>query len=362
MATTLYMSPITMIVQYMTNLGLLAAGGTVNTYVGGTVNTPADTYTDSTGTVKNPNGMTLNAAARPALASGFQPAFWTLPGVVLKLVVTDALGNQLVSIDNIPAVNDLTNSTVALQAALANPASSNSQGVGPVAGADLVANAVKSYDVFASVRAANAPLLVNTQTLIIEVQGATAIDDGLGGTFYWNASSTLPDDGRTVLKSATAGNGRWIRVNSTNVLTAVSLVDQQVQLSTTLTASTALSLPLNPGSYDISVRLQLAGIGGTGQGYKVGMGVNNTIGGNTICGGVASANGVAAAVAGPIGVVPLTVTGATISNTTGDFVNLDFSCVLTGVGVVAIFFAQNSSSANATVLKAGSVLTATRVA
>lgn len=213
MAVTVYFHPISLIVQYLTNLGLLAQGGQVFTYLGGSVNTPQTTYTDSTGLVPNANPLTLSAAARPVANSGAPVSFWTLGGVLVKLVVVDAQGNLLVALDNIPAINDLTNSTVALQSLLANPASSNTAGSGPVAGVDLVANAMKSYDVFADVRAANVPTLVTGQTLTISTQGAAAVNDGLGGGFYWSASSSAADNGTTVLKPNTSsGNGRWLRL------------------------------------------------------------------------------------------------------------------------------------------------------
>ena len=35
MAQTFYMSGVTLIVQYLTNLGIIATGGTLNTYLGG---------------------------------------------------------------------------------------------------------------------------------------------------------------------------------------------------------------------------------------------------------------------------------------------------------------------------------------
>lgn len=38
--------------------------------------------------------------------------------------------------------------------------------------------------------------------------------DGGGGTFYWNASDTRPDDGGTIFKSQTIATGRWNRVYS----------------------------------------------------------------------------------------------------------------------------------------------------
>lgn len=216
MATTLYMSALTQVVQYFQNLGLIAAGGIVQTYVGGSVNTPVTTYTDSTGTVPNANPLTLNSAGRPAGASGAQVAFWAPSGTAIKAVVTDAAGNSLFQLDNIPCINDPAASG-SLQSLLASATTANAAGAGPVGGVDFVANAVKSYDVFADMRAANAPILVAGQTLNVIVEGALAINDGLGGDFYWSAASTANDNGTTVIKPNSLTNalpGRWLRMYS----------------------------------------------------------------------------------------------------------------------------------------------------
>lgn len=202
----LYLSPITMIIQYLTNIGVLAAGGIVNTYVAGTVNTPQVTYTDNTGLVANANPMTLSSAARPAGQSGAPVAFWTLSGVILKLVVYDAQANLLCQIDNISSINDPAGSN-SLQTNLANPATGF--------GADLVANAVKSYALFANLRAANTPVLASGQTLIVELQGGAAVGDGLGGVFYWNSTATGTDNGATIINpTGNAGNGRYLRLSN----------------------------------------------------------------------------------------------------------------------------------------------------
>lgn len=209
--TTLYISPLSFIPQWFTNVGLMAGGGTVNTYQAGTT-IPVTTYTDSTGLVANPNPMSLSSSGRPVAASGTPVAFWAPSGTVLKFVVSDIAGNQLDALDNVALLNDPAASS-SLQALLASAASSNASGVGPVAGVDLVANAIKSYDTFADVRAANQPVLVSGQTLNIQVQGAATVNDGLGGDFYWNAASTDADNGATVLKPNTlSGAGRWLRL------------------------------------------------------------------------------------------------------------------------------------------------------
>lgn len=363
MATpTYYLSAISLIVQYFQNLGLMAAGGQVYTYVGGSVGTPVTTYTDSTGITANPNPMTLNAAGRPASASGAPVAFWVPGGTLVQLQVFDALGNQLIFLDNVPAINDTTNSTTALQALLASAASSNSAGFGPVAGVDLVANGVKSYDTFADVRAANAPTLVTGQTLNIDVQGGTAVNDGLGGFFYWSAASTAADDGRTVLQPLTTGSGagRWLRYYPLN--TAVSIVkpsDQQVVSNATLVNDTALFTgTLVPGTYLVQLRLQLLGIGGTGQGWQVQPAFSGTAT-QSSGGGITSGNGSPGASLSTIG--GTLALSAIADASTCDVVNMDYILVITAQGVIQMKFAQNSSSSNATVMKAGSSLLVTRL-
>ncbi len=363
MAQTLYLSPITMIVQYLTNLGLMAAGGSVSTYVGGSVNTPATTYTDSTGAVGNPNPMTLSPAGRPVAASGASVSFWTLPGVVLKLVVSDAGANPLVSIDNISAINDLTNLTNSLQVLLASPTSSNTAGSGPVAGADLVANAVKSYNVFADLRAANAPLMASGQTLIVEVQGGTAGGDGLGGIFYWVASNSTNDDGRTIIKPnsvASGANGRYVRTQGLGVpIIVVLAADFQVVSNTTPQPAPGLNQNLlSGGTYIVQLRLQLLGIGGTGQGWKVN-GNLGSVSGQGAGGGVVSGNGTAAA---QVNQVNTAFAQAAISTTNNDVVNVDYIVTVSGLSAFAVQVGQNSSSVNATTLKAGSALIVTRIA
>jgi hypothetical protein len=214
MATpTLYLSPIALILQQVfTNNGIMAQGGLANIYVAGSGTTPATTYTDSTGTVANQNPIVLNGAGRIASQSGAPIAVWAPSGTVLTLQVVDNQGNQLIYLPFISGINDPAGVS-SLQSLLASPASSNTSGVGPVAGADLVANAVKSYDVFSDVRAANEPVLVSGQTLIIITYGAITVGDSLGGLFYWSASSTASDDGATVLKpNSVSGAGRWLRV------------------------------------------------------------------------------------------------------------------------------------------------------
>lgn len=459
-SSTYYMLPLTVLVQYLTNAGVIASGATVTTQVAGSVNTLVTTYTDSTGLVPNANPMTLNSSGRAANPqTAALVGFWVPSGTTVDVYFADTLGETW-SIKSMSGINDPAG-TNSLQNLLASAASSNSSGSGPVAGADLVANAVKSYDVIADVRAANAPTLVSGQTLTISVQGGAAINDGLGGNFYWNATSTTADNGATVLKpsSLTSGAaGRWIRlgtppngaiatiasaattdlgtagsnnvsISGTTAITSfgataqasaplyvigfqgsllltynsVSMIlpgnasiatlpgdyclawyagggnwivlayfpavgpqqqayknaDQSLTTTTVLTNDNALfSQTLDAGAtYLLQLRYQLAGVGGTGQGYKVAVTFSGSLTGLANGGGVLSSNGAPAAFSLGLG---STITQAAIS-TTGDIFNYDVTFQVNAAGQINVQFAQNSSSANATVAKANSTLTIQRV-
>jgi len=59
MATQVYLCPLSTFMSCFNNSGLALTNGLIWTYVGGTVNTPATTWTDSTGTVPNSNPVQL---------------------------------------------------------------------------------------------------------------------------------------------------------------------------------------------------------------------------------------------------------------------------------------------------------------
>ena len=207
MATTYVMSPITLLIQFFSNVGIVLNGGFVQVYQAGTT-TPQTTYTDSTGTVANANPIALSAAGRlVAAGTGAPVAVWVPSGTPHKMVVTDSGGNFVVAIDNLNGLNDV--SSVLTQ--LAAPTSSAAAG-----GADLVANAVKSALNFAAVRAMPIPAPVSGQTVMVIASGQTTSNDTRGGAFIWSASSTATDDNFNVLlptAGASTVAGRWIRVS-----------------------------------------------------------------------------------------------------------------------------------------------------
>jgi len=204
-ATTYYLSPISLLIQIFSNIGIPLQGGFVATLLAGS-NTPVTTYTDSTGTTQNANPIPLSSAGRLQSAGGAPVACWIAAGIAHKMVITDSAGNFILGLDNLTAINDPT----ALLALLATVTTSSVLG-----GADLIANAMRSYDVVASVRAAPAPLLVAGQTLVIDVEGGVLIGDGQGGLFYWSATSVAVDDGGVSTIKPTAiiapAPGRYLR-------------------------------------------------------------------------------------------------------------------------------------------------------
>jgi hypothetical protein len=202
--TVFYLSPAGVIIQQLSNLGVPLAGGLVYILVAGSAATLQTTYTDSTGTTQNPNPIILNSAGRLA-ANNAPVSIWVPTNTPHKMILTDATGNLLsggVPLDNLYGIND----PVGILTSLDNPVTGF--------GADLVANAVRSYDVVASVRAANVPSLTGSQTLVIDVEGGVLVNDGNGGIFYWSATSTATDDGSNVIKPnaiIAANPGRYLR-------------------------------------------------------------------------------------------------------------------------------------------------------
>lgn len=197
MSVVVYMSPISSIFQYFNDAGIVLNGGKINTYQAGTTASIA-TYTDATGTTSNSNPIILNSNGR--LANG---QIWQQVSTLVKFVITDAAGNQLGPIfDQVSGINDPT----IVLAELANPTGGF--------GADIVANAVRSYDTIISLRAAPLPSIISGQTLIVETEGDTNAGNGYGGSYYWSHTSTAADDGLYTIKpTGLVGQGRYIRIS-----------------------------------------------------------------------------------------------------------------------------------------------------
>lgn len=336
--TTYYLSPISTILQYFSNAGVVLNGGKINTYLAGT-STPVATYTDSTGLSANANPIILNSAGRLNAVM-----IWQAQGVAIKAVFTDASNNILATWDQLQGINDITN----FASEFDNPASGS--------GADLVANAVRSYDVFATARAANVPNLQTGQTLIVIFEGAVNIADGMGGAFYWNAVSTASDDGLNILAPTGATQGRYIRVAQNLALTAVKGNTTSRASTTSVTADPDLSvtLPLT-GTYTIEGWLH-DGTGTSSGGLKGEISFSGT-----------AVNGYWAMEGSGTGVtaVGLTALGTAVemqSAQTGvGSMRLSGTLQVSAVGTVTFLWAQNSSNSTASVVGAGSWLKLTRL-
>lgn len=228
---TVYLSPLAVVLQYFSNIGVPLAGGTVTIYLAGT-SIPQATYTDSTGDVQNANPLTLNSAGRLNSVSIWQPQ-----GVAIKAVIEDSQGNTLATWDEVQGINDIS----VTESDLSNPASGS--------GADLVANAVRSFASFNDARSASAPVMQSGQTRIVIFEGGNAVSDGLEGAFYWDATATTSDDGLNVIAPAAGAVGRYLRLSS--------VVSQTAIKSSSTTRASTTSVTADP---DLAIYLPAAGI------------------------------------------------------------------------------------------------------
>lgn len=67
-------------------------------------------------------------------------------------------------------------------------------------------------EVFADLRAAGTPDRGGAMPTIV-ILGKTAINDGLGGVFYWSGASTATADDNTIQVTGVS-TGRWLRVTT----------------------------------------------------------------------------------------------------------------------------------------------------
>lgn len=201
-----YLCPMSTILQVLTDAGQVLTNALIWTYQAGT-STPTSTWQDSGGVTLNANPIQLNSAGR------LTAPIWQQGGVPIKIQISTnagTVGSPVFGVQIGPTLDQISgiDDPAALLTSLITPTSGS--------GADLVANAVRSYDLISTVRAANVPSLAAGQTLIIDVEGGSIVNDGAGGFFYWNASSTASDDGgvSTIKPTAAGSQGRYIRLTS----------------------------------------------------------------------------------------------------------------------------------------------------
>jgi hypothetical protein len=335
-----YLSPISTILQYFTDIGVVLAGGKVNTYLAGTT-TPTTTWTDITGATPNSNPIILNSAGRLP-----NTQIWQQGGVPIKVIITDANNNLIgPTFDQISGIDDIA----VTNALLGNPASGD--------GADLVANAMRSYDIFASARSANVPILQSGQTLIVDFEGGVTIADGLGGLFYWNASSTANDDAINVIKpTSLSGAGRYLRLNQYIEFFAVKNAVTSRASNTTPAIDPDLQLTIPAGGTYV-IKGWLNDASGTSAG-----GLKGSIAfSGSISTGLWGMNGNGTAVSPvPLTNINTTATLQTAQTAVGNM-PLNGALLCTTAGTLSFNWSQNSSNSTASVLGPGSYLRATRV-
>jgi hypothetical protein len=305
----------------LSTLGQFMAGCYLQFYLTGTT-TLTNVYAD--GALATPLSQTPGTGGTTAASDGRFTPIYLNPATVYRYQLYTAGAVLLEDVD--PFVVPTNGNQVT--ANLANPATGF--------GVDLVANAVKSYDVVTSVRAANVPALSAGQTLIIMLEGGASVGDGLGGAFYWSASSSATDDGgTTTIKPTAAGaTGRFLRLTALTANQGNTAANTVVISQNTVNFNLANELG-NPGgvitatvTVNAGVRviatdptafaMDLSGLASgstitlTNNGYILGRGGNGGDGGGTStggggvtansAGGQRGRNGGAAIQAGPSGV------------------------------------------------------------
>jgi hypothetical protein len=99
---TYFLSPLSTIIQYFTDVGIVLNGGKINTYLAGS-STPTATYANNTDGTPNSNPIVLTPFGRLNNVLIWQPQ-----GVAIKAIITDAVGNQIGPVfDNLAGINDV---------------------------------------------------------------------------------------------------------------------------------------------------------------------------------------------------------------------------------------------------------------
>ncbi|HXN95985.1 MAG TPA: hypothetical protein VN879_15885 [Candidatus Acidoferrales bacterium] len=345
-----YLCPLSTILQVFQDSGAVLTNALLWTYAAGT-STPVATYTDSTGATPNGNPIQFNSAGRLP-----NVAIWQAAGVSIKVQISTnagtsgspVFGTQIgPTLDQLSGINDVSFTNTAL----ANPATGF--------GADLVANAVRSYDLFSSARSANVPVFAAGQTLIVEFEGGTSVSDSLGGEFYWNVLSTATDDGINVIKPNAIGSG-----NPGRYLRRYPSIDWYIVKNTVTSIAANITVANDP---DLTVTLPaggtyvIKGMLNDGSGTSAG-GLKGQINySGTISTGSWGMNGVGTAVT-PVSLTNINTT-ATLqtAQTAVGFMPIEATLLCTTGGTLSFQWAQNASNATASVLGIGSYLRITRI-
>jgi len=92
---------------------------------------------------------------------------------------------------------------------------------------------------------------------MVNVSGLITVNDGNGGSYYWEPSSTATDDGFITIKAAATETGRWIRTGNSNTLKGTTTLSGAA-LTTTYNVSFGVTLPFVPRTVIYTPRTQAA--------------------------------------------------------------------------------------------------------
>lgn len=77
----------------------------------------------------------------------------------------------------------------------------------------MVASSNQTFNIVSELRS-----LTANADVIVQVMGLLVSDDGNGGEYRWNTTSTATDDGFITIKVTGVDPGRWLRVGNSNTL------------------------------------------------------------------------------------------------------------------------------------------------
>jgi hypothetical protein len=173
--------------------GLPAVGNQLFFYVGGSVNTKQNTYTDSTGGSANPNPIVLNSLGQPT------NEIWFTAGQLYKVVYapandTDPPSSPIWTIDNLAGINDTTTS---IDQWVAGPAPTFVSGtsftlVGDQTSEFHIGRRIKSTNTSGTVYSTISNSVFGAVTTVTVVNDSTTLDSGLSAVFYGLLTAVNP--------------------------------------------------------------------------------------------------------------------------------------------------------------------------
>lgn len=315
MATTTF-SPIFNASQLFTGSGLPLAGGLVSTFLAGS-STPAATYIDSTGVTANSNPIVLDASGR------FPAEVWLTAATAYKFVVTDSLGANPLTYDNIT-------------------------GIGAAGGVGSFTD------------------LTTTGNTILGSTTANTLNVGNGGIVK-DASGNTTIGGSLTVSGANGITATKITLTGTSVIAGVGVCKTATTSrasTTTLADDPNLIATLPTGVFEVELFVPLWATTSGAGGFKYSLAFSGTATGavfahlgmlnNTLTGTTTVAFA-------PVGSSGGSAIVASTSTAAADFLRISASLTVTVAGNISFQWAQNSSNANATNVGIGASMICTKV-